>query len=411
MVKSSLVSLDAALLIDGQGGALDSILSMTRHDEQRPALMLLAGAICESPLWKKMDLAYMVARTDPVPLLAVFGRFSRDDRDRLNDLSVLLHRLADRHRYIDYFAAEAAAEILAKKLVTRFGRERLSHFRFTAVPRGGWIVLGMLSYILDLRPDQLTTVTSEPGSALEMLVIVDDCALSGVRFRQFLESHDDARVVFCPLFAPAGLCRAIEHAEPRVEACISAEELHDFAPERFGDGYSHWYASQRKRMGGLGYWDGIPEHIAFSWCEPQTKYWNIETGRYEASWSLVPPEFCLKRRYTEETLEGAGQGAKSRITLVTDGPGPLRAADRVLWTQIDAAIAVARMPEIPQTGAPCFRLEGVAADMWRLLLETGTLEATESALLERYGVDAITLRSDLAAFVAHLEKNEILTWR
>ncbi|MFC3285477.1 PqqD family protein [Litchfieldella rifensis] len=410
-MRSFLVSLDAALLIDGRGGVLDSYLSMTRHDDERFALMSLAKAISTNPLWTKMDSACLVGRVHPAPLLAVFGNFSRDERERLYDLSTLLHRFADRHRYIDYFAAEAAADNLAKMLMMRFGKEALMHFRFTAIPRGGWIVLGMLSYMLDLRPEQLVTGRSEGGPDFEALVIVDDCALSGVRFRQFLGKIDDARVIFCPLFAPAELCRAIEEAEPRVEACISAEDLYDFAPERFGEGYSRWCATQRERMGRYGYWDGIPEHIAFSWCEPQTKYWNTETEQYEASWNLIPPHLSLKQRYSAANPERADEGGYDGLTFVADGPGPLRAADRVLWTQIDSEIAVARMPEGTSQTTPCFRLEGTAADMWRCVLEQGTLDAAEAALLLRYDVEPATLRHDLAAFVSDLENNGILTRR
>ncbi|EPC04241.1 hypothetical protein L861_02690 [Litchfieldella anticariensis FP35 = DSM 16096] len=269
----------------------------------------------------------------------------------------------------------------------------------------------MLSYILNLRPEQLIAERSGGGPDFEALVIVDDCALSGVRFRQFLGKIDDAKVIFCPLFAPAELCRAIEDAEPRVEACISAENLYDFAPERLGEGYSQWCAAQRERRGSYGYWDGIPEHIAFSWCEPQTKYWNTETERYEASWNLVPPQLCLKQRCSAGNPELADEGGLDGLTLVADGPGPLRVADRVLWTQIDSAIAVARMPEDAARTTPCFRLEGTAADMWRCVLEHGTLEGAESALLLRYDVEPVTLRHDLAAFVSDLENNGVLTRR
>ncbi|WP_269321235.1 PqqD family protein [Halomonas sp. BC04] len=65
----------------------------------------------------------------------------------------------------------------------------------------------------------------------------------------------------------------------------------------------------------------------------------------------------------------------------------------------------------PADTALCFRLEGVAADMWRCVLEHGTLEGAVAALLEYYEVDPATLRLDLAAFVAELENNGLLIYR
>nr|WP_275298028.1 PqqD family protein [Halomonas campisalis] len=69
------------------------------------------------------------------------------------------------------------------------------------------------------------------------------------------------------------------------------------------------------------------------------------------------------------------------------------------------------MPEDSGHTAPCFRLEGSAAEMWRYVLEHGTLEAAEAALLERYDIAPSTLGHDLAVFVAELEKNGLLIYR
>ncbi|MGB9880883.1 MAG: hypothetical protein ACPLRM_08985, partial [Anaerolineae bacterium] len=84
-------------------------------------------------------------------------------------------------RRITYRQAEAATKQLAAQLVGAFGAAELSRFAYAAIPRGGLIVLGMLSYVLDLKPDALMSLATDVP-----LVVVDDAAYSGARFAQFL---------------------------------------------------------------------------------------------------------------------------------------------------------------------------------------------------------------------------------
>ncbi|GGX80259.1 hypothetical protein GCM10007160_04700 [Litchfieldella qijiaojingensis] len=405
--------MDVVLLLDGRLN-VERLLEYSQQVDTTSALQALGGGICANHLWDEMEGVVLVARAQPVSMLAAFGNFTPTQRSLLRGLALQINEVASKHHFIDYSTAEIAAERLAKELVRRFGVEELSRFQYTAIPRGGLIVLGMLSYLLDLSPEQIV-IPEKATSAVndEVLVVVDDCALSGVRFQQFLKKVDSAQVIFCPLFAAPELCRAIERAEPRVQACINAKDLQDIAPSRYGEAYAQWLTAHREIRGGHGYWDGITEPLTFSWCEPETRYWNHENKRFEAGWNVRPPGLCLKRRAVTANVECERReaGSHNAVILQTDGPGPLMVAERVLWTEMDSAIAVARMPESALQSSPCFRLEGTAAEMWRCVLEQGTLESAESALLEFYEVDPATLRKDLAAFVSDLVDNGILTRR
>ncbi|MCE9683108.1 PqqD family protein [Halomonas alkalisoli] len=406
------LQLDAFLLLDARQG-VEPLLSFTQCPDSESALKALCQGLEANALWCEFDEAHLVARAAPEPLLAVFGRFTHRQRALLENLAAELNDVINRHRYVGYADAEDAAATLAATLISRFGRAGLDSFRFTAIPRGGWIVLGMLSYCLGLRHDQIGV----PGDPLDQgelrtWVVVDDCTLSGVRFRQFLTSRDLRSVIFCPLYAPAELCDAIQRAEPGVEACLNAVDLQDVAPERFGKAYPQWLEQRRARVGEKGYWLGIPEHVAFAWCETQSKYWDNEMGCYRASWSLLPPSLSLNRQQEAERLRSqAGAGGAERTALLVPGGGAVQEAPRVLWTDFDGSIALARFPDDPDATAPCFRLEGSAAEMWCCVLEHGTLEGAEAALLERYNVDLPTLRHDLTAFVVELEKNGFLICR
>jgi hypothetical protein len=411
--------IDAVLLLDGRG-LVEQLLAFTRQSDRESALQALVEGIQANPLWHKLNGARLATRAGPDPLVAVFGDFSTKQRVLLADLAAQLNEVLTHHRYVDYSAAEQTAERLATALRLRFGQEVLSRLRYTAIPRGGWIVLGMLSYLLDLRPDQIGVPGGSEREDSERWVVVDDCALSGVRFQQFLQCWNLSSVIFCPLFAPRELCRAIERAEPRVEACINAEDLRDVAPQRFGEAYRQWLDERERQMGGDGYWNGIAEYVAFAWCEPETKYWDAEAGCFKAGWNVLPPSLCLKRR-TQASSQRNRRNGRARglergqawepIERQAAEPGPLRADGRVLWASFDASLVVARFPKEAGETAACFELDSIAADMWRALLATGTLKGALSLLLDNYAVAPEVLRRDLASLVVELEESGIMIHR
>ncbi len=202
----------------------------------------------------------------------------------------MLRRMRDRLRYVDYRQAEQDCEILAAKILERWSRSELEGASFAAIPRGGLIVLGMLSYALGLKTAQLR---EGPGP----LFLVDDCALTGARFASRLKTTDHREVVFVHLYSHPDLRRAIEEKEERVVACVAARDLTDMAPESFPDPerLAEWRRKWRERLGER-YWYGQPEPVCFAWNEPDRPFWNEATGEVEDGWRLLPPHLCLKTR-------------------------------------------------------------------------------------------------------------------
>lgn len=157
---------------------LETNFESVRHEqalqataERAAGVRALATALSISPLWAEMPCAVLVIRPEPDPLLGVVGYFDIAGRARLEGLRWQLENFLPRLRYVGYKQAEEDCERLAELLVERFGREELQSFRFTAIPRGGLIVLGMLAYVLGLRQSQL----EPPHSPERPLVVVDDC--------------------------------------------------------------------------------------------------------------------------------------------------------------------------------------------------------------------------------------------
>ena len=101
------------------------------------------------------------------------------------------------------------------------------------------------------------------------LIVVDDCALSGVRLSQFLRGCGSSRVLFAPLYSHPELRTAIRRLEPRIEDVLSAA---DILGERIEADLAE------------GYWRGDTEPLAFPWNEPDRSIWNPAAERWEAAW-------------------------------------------------------------------------------------------------------------------------------
>ena len=239
-----------------------------------------------------MHRATVVVRANPDPTLAVLGEFDAADLARLEGLRHCLQEHLTRLRYVTYPGAESAAERLAGRLVELLGPDWLKRARYAAIARGGFFVLGMLAYALDLDAASL-----EAGDAVDSpLVVVDDCAYTGNRFARYLAKVPEREVVFAHLFSHPDLRSAIESREPRVLAAVAADDLRDFAPEVHGAGYDTWRECAFSFNPRPSYWTGQTERVCFPWGEPDYNFWNPQTQAMESGWFLVGPTLSLKTR-------------------------------------------------------------------------------------------------------------------
>lgn len=355
----------------------------------------LARALASSPLWEEMPTATIIARPTPRPALGVAGRFDTAARARLEALRSQIVCTAPGPRYVDYRQAERDCERLARRLIGLFGREELRRCRFAAVPRGGYIVLGMLAYSLELDARQLESPAEDREAG--PLVVVDDCSISGSRFGGFLRGLGGREVIFAHLYSHPDLRGAIEEREPSVLACVAARDLADHAPERLGAGYEVWRrrcSSREAERDELRYWIGQPEHLAFPWNEPDTAFWNPVTETLERGANLVPPELCMKNR---------SQAPSVYVQVQPAWAGPLRPGENVVYGEFEDGLILGDL----RTGES-FGLAGFAADLWSAVVRHGSPEAAVEALAADYEVERDTLRADAADFVADLVAQGLL---
>ncbi|MBA3890928.1 MAG: PqqD family peptide modification chaperone [Gemmatimonadaceae bacterium] len=354
-----------------------------------PPLLLLARGLASSPVWRNSSPGILVARLEPTPILAAIGHFDDADEVRLSALNHQLRTVLQRTVYLDHSRVEVACEALAERLLGRFGRDRIAGMQFVGVPRGGLIVLGMLSYALGLKRHQV--VTGAQGVDVSgTLVVVDDCALSGLRIHQFLETRSDSDVVIATLFSHPDLRTSMIERLRQVSDVVSAYDLHDNAPRDRGEAYGAWRLRWAERSDPKTLWIGTPDHVCFPWGEPETTFWNPVTEREELGWQVIPPELCLKSRH-------GTFGGPLTAQLQQAGKGPLRPSARVVVGEIDGAVVIADLDTLRT-----YALVEVAAAMWRAVVAAGDPANAVATLLSEFDVEPDTLHAEMRAFVDEL---------
>lgn len=357
-------------------------------------LLTLAQALAVNPQWENIGPATLLVRQGAAPRLAVLGRFDAAVEWRINALGSYLTDMVKRLRFIPYPQVEQACQQLAERLIARFGYEQLRQLRYVAIPRGGFIVLGLLAYHLGLSGDQFVTSSSPSPNA--PLVVVDDCALTGARFRRLLAEYEQPALIYATLYSHPHLRQAIETAEARV-TCLSAQDLHDHGGEYGHDDYGLWRTQWATWSANTHefYWVGLVDHICFPWNEPDISIWNPVTEQEEDGWYLLPPDLCLKNQMrTRMPLP---------IQIQPEGAGWLKPVVTILFGELEDLVVISN-----QESNQCLCLDGVAAAMWRAILASRHEEEAVQRLVAEYDVAEALLRNDLEQFINHLVDQKIL---
>ena len=353
------------------------------------ALTALARAIASSPVWESLPSTVLVVRRSPKPLLAVISRFDHAGKRWLEAQARTLDADCGRLKWVGYPQVEEDCVHLASLLTDRLGRDEIRRARFVAIPRGGLVVLGLLATALGLEREQL-----EPPHAIDQpLVAVDDCALSGTRFRSFLRCYQEPRrVTFAHLYSPPELRVAIESQENRVLACISARdletaELQDPDTDSTGEFLNHMKDA---------YCAARTEPLAFPWGEPDRLIWDPVTDRPAQAWNLAPPQLCLKNRARPSIP----------VQVLPPAKGPLRPGQDVVFGELEGKVVLLQLNRSQSA-----TLNGVASDMWRTLVRHGDPSKLVADLRRTYSVSGGRLQRDAADFTDHLIDRGFLEWK
>ena len=126
---------------------LDRISELNFPD---PPLLIIARGIASSPLWSGMPEAELRIRFSP-PEISVVGCFDPADIARLKALAWQTKHALHTLRYVRFTDLEDDCRLLVSRLHEKVDPDQLKKYYFTCIPRGGLIVLGILSYILGLE--------------------------------------------------------------------------------------------------------------------------------------------------------------------------------------------------------------------------------------------------------------------
>lgn len=305
------------------------------------------------------------------------------DTSRLSSIASQLRQHQGTLRYVDYRQAEKDCEKLGEMLLNIFSKHELQSFTYYSIPRGGIIILGILSYVLNLKPTQLLPA-SDP---LRPHMIIDDISLTGTRLNQQLSLTPSETIVFAHLYSHPDLREAILSKESRVSHCVAAHDLIDCSREIYSDpeDYAAWQHRWSQRLELKHYWLGLTNLVGFAWSEPDRPFWNTDTKRLEDGWRYLPPHVCLKNKARLE-LPPSGK-AKGQLC---SSPGVVTGyfVD-ILWL-------------IYISTGNIYSLSGMSADMWRAIVGYGSLDVAAEYLLTQYEIDAQTLQRDLRIFTEAL---------
>jgi hypothetical protein len=353
-------------------------------DSETPLLELAQG-IASSSLWSSMPDSAILVRRDP-SAIAVLGSYNDEESACLNALAWHVDYALRHLRYVDYPQAVEDCRELAARLRERLGDEKIRTCSFTALPRGGLIVLGILSYIMGISPGQL----QYPGSPDVPIVVVDDCAISGERFSAFMESCGQREVIFAPLYSHPELRAAVGRLGLPITGCISARDLGDYSDEVDG-GTETYRKTWSGRFGDDRLWIGLPEYLCFSWNEPDRPFWNPVTEMTECGWTLLPPWRCLKN-----------MPPRIAVYIQPDAKGPLLPSKEVIFAVIGEEVVVGHT-----VSHESYVLRGVSAAIWNAVVKFGDRGQVITALADEYDADKQVLQAEVTDFIDLLLQKRI----
>jgi hypothetical protein len=254
--------------------------------------------------------------------------------------------------------------------------------------------LGLLSYVLGLDHSQINPPIDSGGP----LVIVDDCFLSGTRLSHFLNEHPSpSHVLAAGLYAHPDLRAAVEREHPRIQTCVTAQDLRDYAPAIYGDDYEAWKTRWENRETAPQYWTGISDHLCFPWGEPDSGFWNTETGQLEQAWTVAPPDQCLDTQFRSSTeLRGSVQVQRPDSSAIAVPPD-------VFYGTFTNRVLIGK-----HKSDECLELNGISATFWTALISCENISEAQAELQQQYDVESERLASDLRMFVDTLADRDLL---
>lgn len=253
------------------------------------------------------------------------------DRPDLWALCVHLSALQQSVKRYSMEQAQLAVYSLASRMQAEMSADLLSTIRIVPIPRGGLLVAGRLAYALNLSYEQFFDDGVSP------ICVVDDCALTGKRFKQVLGRFEDRDIWFCHLASTSQLRRTILNEEPWVKGCIVADDLS-----------IQNQAVAEQIPGEDRYLNVSVEPVIFPWTEPGLPVTVPFSDKVEDGWRLMAPHLVL------------GNWSLLKLPPKKTEIADIQSSSQIVWRLIDKTILL-----YEGSSRKLFELTGVAADLWK----------------------------------------------
>lgn len=373
----------------------EGILDVLRRAGHTRPLVSLSQALVASPPARTLTGVTLAVRESPQPLLVFVGEVDAAGRARLLALEGLLEEASVRLRIVTWADVEAACQQLAAHIIDRLGPAEAERCLLVPIPRGGHVVAGLLAYALELPRERVVSLAEAAATDDDRVrILVDDCILSGVRLREVMSNVSAQRLLVATLYSHAALRDAVESQEPRIVACLAAEDLHDHAADLLGTDAAAWRERWTARVSER-YHTALLDLIVFPWSEPEVRLWNTHTEQIEPHWWLAPPSGCFQHRVSAPHLD---------VQSTDDRPDATQLAPQVVALDIaDATLLIDTSASGRST-----RMTGTSHELWHAWIEAASIDRAARTVASRYGIAEARVAADLRDLLTDLQRRALV---
>ena len=336
---------------------------------QAHSLNELIVAIAKNEFWHIDEQSFIVCRacTDGAYIAVCTTESSQDHLSEINSQLQSLDTSLQQIQYLDSTQCLDLTKSLAKIIKQTVPENILKNSQVVAIPRGGLFIQAMLSYFLPLEHHQLQYTENDVDTS--PLIIVDDCAISGLRLAQQLKKFPNREIYFFTIASPRELRDSVNSKESRILDFKSVLDVKSYSTLDLN------HASQC-------YWRGQCDTIIFPWSETQRSYrFNGQLSNVPL-WKVAPNKLCLSAREKKQRI---------RTTEIKENPSSVMSTpDDVLYHTDQGLTRILNVSTMKH-----YSLDSIGSTIWQSLLKNADLDNVLAELSSIYGVSKTKLNSDV----------------
>lgn len=336
---------------------------------QAHSLNELIVAIAKNGFWHIDEQSFIVCRacTDGAYIAICTTESSQDHLSEINSQLQSLDTSLQQIQYLDSTQCLDLTKSLAKIIKQTVPENILKNSQVVAIPRGGLFIQAMLSYFLPLKHHQLQYTENDVDTS--PLIIVDDCAISGLRLAQQLEKFPNRDIYFFTIASPEKLRDSVKLKEARVLDFKSVVNIKS---------YSTLKAQNTQQR----YWLGQCDAVIFPWSETQRSHFSNGKLSNRPLWKIAPDKLCMSTKAKKQAIK-ATEVKENQSAVLSTPDNILHFTDQGITKILDASTM------------KHYSLDAIGSDIWQSLLSNSNLDHALAELSATYKVSKTRLNNDM----------------